>query len=265
MTLHQWIFGGINNPPVAGQWGALHIITLVICTALMIGFPLLVKRVKNGERAKRIIVLTLAMLILFFEIAIRIVYTVKLFHLHAPEMEGLNMLWIILPKPWCAISCWLLVASVFVRRSFFYDFASLSAMICSVIYFCYPGTGFNNQYILFENLYSIVTHALLLTTSVTLITLGFAGFRARDILKTVAGIALTVVYALGEIYLLEPAFPDPMYFMPGGDIQQDILGVSYGLYLFLYILLIAAFILTPYCIASRHQLKERIGRIVKKK
>ena len=36
MTLKDWIYGtGFDNPKVNGEWGPLHIITLVICIALI--------------------------------------------------------------------------------------------------------------------------------------------------------------------------------------------------------------------------------------
>ena len=96
---------------------------------------------------------------------------------------ALDALWIIIPKPWCAVSCWLLIACVFVKKSWFYNFASLSALLCSVIFFSYPGVGYNNEHLLFENWYSILTHALLLTMSITLIVLKFTDFRYREIWK----------------------------------------------------------------------------------
>jgi len=263
MTFHEWLFGGIDNPAIKGQWGPLHITTLVICLALMIGFPLLAKRVRNPEKVKWRIVFTLSMLILFFEIASRVVYLIKLYVLNMPDMKGITLLWIILPKPWCAISCWLLIACVFVKKSFFYDFSSLSALLCSVIYFAYPGVGFNNLYILFDNTYSIVTHALLLTTSITLITLGYAKFKFVDLWKTVLSFVITVIYGLIEIFLLKVQ-TDPMYFMPDGDIQADILGISYGLYLFLYILLITLLIVTPYMISERVAVRNFFGKLKSK-
>ena len=37
MTLKDWIYGtGFDNPKVNGEWGPLHIITLVICIALLL-------------------------------------------------------------------------------------------------------------------------------------------------------------------------------------------------------------------------------------
>ena len=118
MTFTQWLFGGIDNPFKAGQWRPLHIGTLLTCAALIIGFTFLVKHSKDQEKTKKIIVFSLAGAIAFFEVMIRFVHCMKLYYFHQPEMNGITLLWIILPKPWCAIACWSLMASIFVKKPF---------------------------------------------------------------------------------------------------------------------------------------------------
>ena len=260
MSFNEWLFGQIENPWIPKQWGFLHILTMLICVGLIISFYFLVKKVENKDKARKIIIYTLASLILFFEVASRIVYFIKRYYLNTPDMVGLNALWIILPKPWCAISCWALIASVVVNKKFFYNYASLSALLCSVIFFSYPGVGFNNQFILWDNLYSIVTHALLLTMSITLITLKFTEFKYKDIWKLIICFGLTFAYGLLEIFVLKTngvsIQSDPMYFMPGGDIQQDILGISWPLYITLYIILMIIYINSFYLICDKENIKK---------
>lgn len=260
MTFSQWLFGGIDNPYKGGQWGILHIATLLTCAALIIGFYYITKYARNPERAKKVIVHSLVGAILFFEIMIRFVQSMKLYYFHQPGMEGITLIWIILPKPWCAISCWALIASVFVKKPFFYNFASLSALLCAVIFFIYPGVGYNNEHLLFENWYSILTHALLLTTSITLMTLKFTEFKYKEFWKLAIGFILTFAYAFVEIFILHIQ-TDPLYFMPNGDIQAGILRMNYGLYLFCYILLILIYINVPYQICD----KETVRRFFSKK
>lgn len=254
MTFSQWLFGGIENPYKAGQWGILHIATLIACVALILLFYFLVKYARDPERTRKAIVLSLAGAIAFFEITIRFVYCVKLYHLHLPEMAGVTPLWILLPKPWCAISCWALIASVFVKKAFFYNYASLSALLCSFIFFIYPGVGYNNEYLLFENWYSILTHALLLTTSITMMVLKYTDFRYRDFWKVGICFVLTFAYAFFEIFVLKIQ-TDPMYFMPDGDIQADILRMPYGLYLFLYIMVFLLYVNAAYMIHDKETVK----------
>lgn len=254
MTFTQWLFGGIENPEFNGRWGLLHILTLVLCVLCIVGFYFITKRAKHPEKVRSRIVNTLAGLIAFFEIMIRFVYFMKLYYFQQPEMNGTGPLWILIPKPWCAISCWLLIACVFVKKPFFYNFASLSALLCSVIFFAYPGVGYNNEIILFENLYSIVTHALLLTMSITLMVLKCTDFRYKHMGKLALGFVLTFAYGLVQIFWLKTQ-EDPMYFMPDGDIQADILHISYGLYLFLYILLIVVYVNAFHLIGDRAAVK----------
>lgn len=259
MSFSQWLFGGIENPFEAGQWRPLHISVMLSCVALISLFNFIVKRSQNKEKAKKIIVYALVGAIAFFEIMIRFVQCVKLYHLHLPEMEGITALWIILPKPWCAVSCWALIASVFVKKTFFNNYASLSALLCSVIFFVYPGVGFNNVHLLFENWYSILTHALLLTTSITFMTFKIADFRYKQLWKVAICFVLTFVYALVEIYILKIQ-TDPMYFMPDGDIQADILRIDYGLYLFGYIALILIYVNTAHMLGDKETVKKFFAR-----
>ena len=241
MSFSQWLFGNIENPEINGRWGLLHILTLVLCASCIVAFHFIVKKSANPVKARSRILCTLAGLIAFFEIMIRFVYFMKLYYFQHPSMNGTGPLWILIPKPWCAVSCWLLIACVFVKKPFFYNFASLSALLCAVIFFAYPGVGFNNEIIIFENLYSIVTHALLLTMSISLIVLKVTDFRYKHMGKLALCFVLTFAYGLVQIFWLKTQ-EDPMYFMPNGDIQADILHISYGLYLFLYILLIVVYV-----------------------
>lgn len=262
MTFKQWFFGGIENPRVENQWGFLHILTLVISISLMIAFYFIVKYSKNKDKTRKIIILTLASLILLFEIASRVMYIGQKYFLKMPGTENLSLIWIILPKPWCAIACWSLIACVFVKKQFFYNYASLTALLCSVIFFSYPGVGFNNEHIIFDNIYSIVTHALLLTTSITLITLKFTDFRYKEFYKLAIAIGLTFIYGLIEIFILK-IYADPMYFMPNGDIQAGILKISYGLYLTLYILLLVIYFNAFYLIQDRKAVKNFFKKLKK--
>ena len=260
MSFSQWLFGGIENPFKAGQWGPLHIAVMISCVVLIILFNYIVKHSHNKEKSKKIIVYALVGAIVFFEIMIRFVRCVKLYCLHQPEMEGVTLLWILLPRPWCAISCWALIASVFLKKTFFYNYASLSALLCAVIFFIYPGVGFNNVYLLFDNWYSILTHALLLVTSITLMTFKIADFRYNQLWKVVVCFLLTYAYAFVQVFVLF-VNTDPLYFMPNGDIQADILKIDYGLYLFGYIALILIYINTAHMIGDKETVKKFFARV----
>ena len=107
---------------------------------------------------------------------------------------------------------------------------------------------------MFSNLYSIVTHALLLTVSLTFIVLKFTSFKYAEIWKVAICFVVVFLYGFLEIFVLK-TFADPMYFMPGGDIQAGILGIPWGLYIVLYTALLVGFINVFYMISDKKAMK----------
>ena len=255
MTFKEWLFSMaekplIDNPVINGRWGLLHIITMLICVAVILAISFAYKKVNNKEKFRKIIIITLASVLLFFEVMMRFVR----FKIYFNELTFRQSVWILIPRPWCAISSFSLMLSVIVNKKFFYNFASLSALLCSAIFFVCPGVGFNNKYILFENLYSISTHALLLIMSISLITLKFTNFKYYEIWKEAICFVVIFLYALFVVFVLKME-RDPMYFMPNGDIQAGILGIPYGLYLPIYIFFILLYINTFYLINDKQTVK----------
>ena len=248
MSFKDWLFSSYPNPGVNGQWGLLHILTLVACIGLIVAISLIFR--KKSDRSKKIILLTLVGLILIFELARRSINLIK------TDDYGLNnILRILLPRPWCAISCWTLILAVIIRKKWLYNFASVTALLCALIFFAYPGVGFNNKYLLFENVYSIGTHALLLITSILLITLKFADFGDRKtILPVILYYIFTFGYAFLEIYVLKIE-NDPLYFMPGNDVQE-ILGFEYPWFLVVYIVFIIAYTSAFYLLGKKRKNKD---------
>lgn len=250
MTFNEWIFSSYDNPPIKGQWGLLHILVLILCIAIIVAISLIFRN--KSEKAKRIVLFILVGLIFVFEITRRVVNIIK-----ADYFTFDSIMYIILPRPWCAIACWTLIISVFVNKKYFYNFASMTALLCALIFFAYPGVGFNNEYILFENLYSIATHSLLLITSIVLITLNFTKFEYKTIWKEVICYLVVLAYVFIEIYVLKVE-SDPMYFMSGNDVME-ILGVSYGVYLVLYTVFSLVYFNLFYLIGDRKNVfKKRI-------
>ena len=251
MSFKEWIFSSYPNPSINGQWGLLHILVLVFCIVSIIALSLIFRR--KSERAKRIVIFVLVGLILLFEITRRVVNLVK-----ADSYTLNSVLYLLLPRPWCAIACWTLIIGVFINRKFFYNFASMTALLCALIFFAYPSVGFNNEYILFENLYSIATHSLLLVTSIVLITLNFTKFEYKTIWKEVICYVVVLIYVFLEIYVLNIE-SDPMYFLSGNEVME-ILGVKYGLYLVLYIIFNFVYFNLFYLIGDRKNIfKKRIN------
>lgn len=248
MSFSDWINSSYPNPSVDGQWGLLHILTIVFCVGIIVAIALIFR--KKSLKVRKIILWILVGFILLFEIARRIINLVKL------DGSGTinDYLYTLLPRPWCAIACWSIIISAIFNKRFLYNFSSMTALLCALIFFAYPSVGFNNKYILFENLYSIGTHSLLLITSISLITLKFTKFEYRNIWKETICYVVILMYVFLEIYGLKIE-SDPMYFMPDNDVME-IFGVGYSAYLAIYIIFILVYFNIFYLIDDRKIFKK---------
>lgn len=225
MNFKDWLFTNYPGATKVQPWGIMHILTLVGCVALIVVLALIFR--KKDEKTRKIVLWILVGLILFFEIARRCVNLAK-----TSDYSLTSILSILLPRPWCAISCWALIISAVVNKKSFYNFASISALLCAIIFFAYPGVGFKSPYLYFDDLYSIVTHCLLLITSITLITLKFTDFKYKEFWKVAVLYGIILAYTFLEIYVLKIEH-DPMYFMPGNDVQE-IVGLNNQMYILVY-------------------------------
>ena len=142
MTFKQWLYGtGLNNPSIEGQWKTLHIVTLVICILLIVGLSFLFKN--KSEKARRNLLLIISAILIFFELARRIVNITN-----PITFEKYNLLWVLLPRPGCAISVWLVMFAPIINKKWFYNISSMISILCAIIFFAYPGAGFLNKYII---------------------------------------------------------------------------------------------------------------------
>ena len=151
-----------------------------------------------------------------------------------------DFLWATMFRPWCAISSLSVMIATFTKPQFLKNFASINALICTIIFFAYPSVGFNNEYILFENLYSIMTHTLLFIISILLMTLKFTHFNYKTMWKELIAFVVIFIYAFIEIFVLKIE-SDPMYFMPNSEVQE-VLGMNYPTYLITYILFLIIYV-----------------------
>lgn len=250
MSFHDWIFSiAPEGSRINGAWKLPHILTLIGCIAAIVIITFAFR--KREEKTRTAVIRVLIGLILFFEIARRVINFIK-----GGQETWNDYLYTLLPRPWCAISCWALIIAMFANKKFLWNFASLSAFLCALIFFAYPEAGFTNKYIMFENLYSIGTHALLLVTSLSLITLKFTQFDYKTAWKEGVCLAVVYVYAFIEIYLLDIA-TDPLYFMPDNDVAKVLGGMSYAVYLPLYIVFLCVYFGAFYLVQYLAERKKR--------
>ena len=101
MSFKDWLFSNREyNVEVNGQWGLKHILVLVLCIATIIALAIIFRR--RSEKTRKIVITTLISLIFILEIARRIINLVK-----TTDYTLNGVLYDLLPRPWCAISCWI--------------------------------------------------------------------------------------------------------------------------------------------------------------
>lgn len=236
------------NPTIDGAWGWQHIVTLGVCAVAVVLLSLLFR--KKSEKAKRILLWIFAAIILAFGIVRRVVGFIK-----EPNPDFTKIMYILLPRPGCAIACWAVVIAVVFNKKSLYNFASILGILCGIIFFAYPGAGFNKEVYVFENYYSIFTHSLFFVSSLLFITLGFTEFRYKGSWKEAIYLIALYVYSILQIYVLKIS-ADPMYFMPGGDIQAMV-GLNYTTYIALYVVFMIVYFNLFYLIGDRKSVFKR--------
>lgn len=125
MSFIDWINSSYPNPSVDGRWGWLHITVLVLAIAIIVAIALLFR--KRSEKTRRIVIWILTALILAFEITRRVVNLCK-----TTDYSWNNVLYILLPRPWCAISCWCVIISTIFNKTFLYNVTSYTALLCVI-------------------------------------------------------------------------------------------------------------------------------------
>ena len=242
MTFLEWLLSSYPNPSIEGQYGLPHILTLLFIALFVVFSSLILKN--KSHKTKRIVLLVIASIILTFEITRRIINLIRM-----PDRTLLLYLKTILPRPGCAISCWLVIIAVYFNKGFLYNIASIIGILCGVIFFAYPGAGFNNQYMLFENVYSIVTHTLFTSACFCFITYKFTDFDYKNIKKELICLLIIAVYVVIEI--LFKIEPDPFYFMPNNEVQE-IIGLNYPAFIVLYAIFVVVYF-NAYYLITKHK------------
>ena len=247
MTFKDWIFS--NHPTgdeYAGQWKFPHIFTLCLCIGIILFIAFFFR--KKDQRTRENVLKVLALVILFFEITRRIINIAK-----GSIVDFDSALYVLLPRPWCAISCWLLIISAACNKKTWWTFAGINALLCSVIFFAYPSAGFGHKHLLFENIYSITTHALLLISSVSILTLNIGDYRYKretfkdGFLKEL--IMFAVVFVYGALEIVMGLSTDPMYFMPiDGNEVKEIFGFDTVTYVIVYTVFLVVWVNAFYVI-----------------
>lgn len=176
MSFHDF-WTNENNPSLPKSeylYGTRHIIVLVSVAVTCILLSLLF--FKKSDKAKRILMVILMSILLFFEITSRVVNLII-----ATDYSWQNITQIILPMHMCSVMVWVLIIAVFTKKQVLYDFAAIGGLLATVAFLLYPAVGLNRVYMSFTCLYSTISHSIGFIVAILLMSLGFAKFEWKRI------------------------------------------------------------------------------------
>lgn len=242
-----------NNPSLPKSqylYGTRHIIVLILTLVACITFTLIFR--KRSDKTKKILFRVFASILLFFEIASRVVnLIIAKTHTFASVME------ILLPMHICSVMVWVFIIAIFSQKQVLLNFSVLGGILATVAFLLYPAVGLNKVYISFTCLYSIFSHMLGFVTCILLMTLGQVKFEFKKIWQPL--VCFAIMFSWG-VLLNWVIFPGSDYMYLRNDPLELGLPFPYQiLYLVIILIYITAFYLVDYI-----KQKVREKRVAKK-
>ncbi len=237
MSFNDW-WTNNNNPTLDKSeymYGTRHIIVLVTVAVLCILLSLIF--FKRNEKTKKILFYVLGSILLFFEIASRVVNLII-----AESYTVLSVLEILLPMHICSVMVWMFIIALFTNLKTLKNFAVIGGLLATIAFLLFPAVGLNRVHMSFTCLYSTISHMLGFVTGVLLIVLGQVKFEFKDMWKVYLcfvimfgwGALLNFVIYPGENYMYIVESPiEWNYNFP----YQIVLGGALVVYIFLFYLI----------------------------
>ena len=176
MSFHDF-WTNQNNPSLPKSeylYGTRHIIVLALVIFTSIVLSLIFYR--KSQKAKNILIVVLVSILLFFEIASRVVNLCI-----ETDFSWQNIFKIILPLHVCSVMVWILIIAAFTRKQVLFNFAVIGGLLATAGFLLYPAVGLNRTYMSFTCLYSTISHSVGFVCAILLMTLGFAKFEWKKI------------------------------------------------------------------------------------
>lgn len=237
MSFHDW-WTNKNNPSLPQSeylFGARHI--TMICVAVLSVIVLSIVFYKKSQKAKNLLLTILVSVLLFFEIASRIVNLII-----ETDFSWQNILKILLPMHICSVAVVTLIVGYFSKNKLIINFSTVVGLLATLAFLAYPAVGINKTYISFTCLYSITSHVTGFVVACLLINLGYAKFEFKDIWQNYLCFAIMFGYGALLDFVILPG-SDYMY------LQNDPLNLNLGFpYHILYGLILAVYIVMFYLI-----------------
>ena len=249
MTFIDWLTNN-NNPSLEKSeylFGTRHIIMLVM-TALLCVFVGLIFR-KRSDKAKNVFFHFCATILLFFEIATRVV---NLWFASSYTIESVAK--IILPMHICSVMVWVIIIGIYSNNKLLLNYSSIAGLLATFAFLVYPAVGINQKYMAFTNIYSTVSHMIGFILAISLMTLRKVEFRFKKIWQPY--LCLIIMFTWG--YLLNwVIFPGSDYMYMRNDPLELNLSFPYQ-YLYVGILIVYVFMFYFINLFTRKRVDNRV-------
>ena len=195
-----------NNPALSKSeylYNTRHIIVLVLTALACVAFSLIFY--KKSDKAKQILFYVFGSILLFFEIASRLVNIII-----ENDLSFMRFLEIMLPMHICSVMVWVFIVGIFSKKQVLLNYGVIGGILATIAFLLYPAVGLNRVYMSFTCIYSTFSHMLGFITCILLMTLKQVKFEFKKIWQPFLCFAL--MFAWGAIcnFLIFPG-SDYMY------------------------------------------------------
>lgn len=235
MTLIDWLKNE-NNPALDKSeylYGTRHIIMLVITALLCLGVYFLFR--KKKESSKSVFLYVSASILLFFEIASRVI---TLWFMDSYTIT--NVIKAVLPMHMCSVMVWVFIIGIFFRNKLLLRYSAIMGLLSTLAFLLYPAVGINQQYMAFTNVYSTVSHMVGFVVAISLMSLRIIDFKFKTLWQPY--LCATIMFSYGWV-LNWVVFPGSDYMYMRHDPLE--LNLSYP-YQYLYGAILVVYIFMFY-------------------
>lgn len=221
-----------NNPSLPKAeylYGTRHIVVLILTLVAIIALTWIFY--KRSEKTKQTLFYVFASILLFFEIASRVV------NLIIEESYTLeSVVKILLPMHMCSVMVWVFIIAIFTKNQCLLNFGVIGGGLATLAFLLYPAVGLNKTYMSFTCIYSTFSHMLGFITVILLMTLKRVRFEFKKIWQPF--LCFGVMFGYGAL-LNWVIFPGSDYMYLRNDPLELNLPFPYHI---LYLVIIAVYI-----------------------
>lgn len=227
-----------NNPSLPKSeylYNTRHILVLVSVVVACIVLSLIFY--KKSDRAKNILFYVLGSILLFFEIASRVVNLII-----ETDYNFASVFKILVPMHICSVMVWVFIVAVFSHKKTLMEYSVICGLLATAGFLAYPAVGLNKVHMSFTCIYSTFSHALGFVIVILMMVLGKVHFRFKDIWKIYLCFAIMFLWGVILDFAILPG-SDYMY------LRNDPLELDLNFpYQILYAIVLALYTLIFYVI-----------------